>query len=356
MTMPTSLFAHIVPLYGKTELIATESLRYILQQSEAARNALDRMLLDAGVEVGSLTRFRTEAPGDGGERIDLVCYDENGAERVLIEAKFWAGLTGHQPNTYLDRLPRDKPSALLFVTPEARLSSLWQEILNRADDRFNMTPLEVAGDVRRARLGDGPAQLMQTSWRYLLGRIEPQLSSGDKIAEDMRQLRGLTERMDIAPFLPIQPGEISQDLARRMLSLRRLVDGVIDNMEKQGWIRPDPKRSRFDDTFSYYGRMLDFAGTRAWFGINLETWAEWRNTPILIELYSSEQLPETEASDRLLSKIGQHFPGEGADDDWHVPIFLPVGVEFDIAVDTVSERLEFIGSLVDPNGPTYAQG
>ena len=217
-----------------------------------------------------------------------------------------------------------------------------------------MTPIDESGDVRSARLGDGPAQLMQTSWRYLLGQIELQLSLGDKALEDIRQLRGLTERMDIAPFLPLQAGEISQDLPRRMLSLRRLVDEVIDRMEKRGWMRPDNKRPTIDDTFSYYGRMMDFAGTRAWCGINLETWAEWRNTPILIELYSSEQLPETEASNRLLNKIGQTFPGEGADDDWHVPIFLPVGVEFDTVVDTVVKRLEFIGNLVDANGPTYA--
>jgi len=353
MTTQNTLLAHIVPMYGKTELVATEALRYILEQSEAARKALESMLRASGVEVGSLTRFTTEEPGDGGERVDVVCSDADGAKRVLIEAKFWARLTDHQPNTYLGSLPKDKPSVLLFVTPEARLSSLWQEILVRADNRFNVTPIDEAKDLRKARLGDGPAQLMQTSWRYLLGQIELQLSSGDKALEDVRQLRGLTERMDIAPFLPLQAGEISQDLPRRMLSLRRLVDEAMDRMEKQGWMRPDNKRPTRDDTFIYYGRMVDFAGTRAWFGVNLETWAEWRNTPILIELYSSEQLPETEASNLLLNKIGQHFPGEGADDNWHVPIFLPVGVEFDTVVDTVVKRLEFIGNLVDANGPTY---
>lgn len=356
MTTPTSLLAHIVPMYGKTELIATEALRYILQQSGEARNALERVLLDAGVEVDPLTRFTTEEPGDGGERVDLVCFDANGAKRVLIEAKFWAALTDHQPNTYLESLLKDRPSVLLFVTPEVRLSSLWREILNRADNRFKVTPFEEAVDVRSARIDNGPARLMQTSWRHLLGQIESQLSSGDKALEDLRQLRGLTERMDIAAFLPLQPGEISQDLPRRMLSLRRLVDAIIDRMEETGWIRLDNKRPSLDDTFSYYGRMMDFAGTKAWFGANLEVWAEWRNTPILIELYSSEQLPETETSNHLLNKIGQHFPGEGADDDWRVPIFLPEGVEFNTVVDTVVKRLEFIGNLVDGSGPTYAQG
>ena len=81
MTTYDSLFAHIVPMYGKTEVVATEALKYILEQSEAARHALEQMLSAAGVEIGSLTRFQTEAPGDEGERVDLVCYDVSGDER-----------------------------------------------------------------------------------------------------------------------------------------------------------------------------------------------------------------------------------------------------------------------------------
>ena len=49
-------------------------------------------------------------------RPDLVGLDRTmGKECVLIEAKFWAGLTDRQPKAYLDRL--DPGKALLFVAP-----------------------------------------------------------------------------------------------------------------------------------------------------------------------------------------------------------------------------------------------
>ena len=54
MTTHDTLLGHIVPMYGKTELVATEALRYILQQSDAARKALESMMINSGVEVGSL--------------------------------------------------------------------------------------------------------------------------------------------------------------------------------------------------------------------------------------------------------------------------------------------------------------
>lgn len=80
MTTQNTLLAHIVPMYGKTELVAIEALKYILEQSEAARTALESMLYAGGVGVGSLMRFQTEALGDESERVDLVCYDASGDE------------------------------------------------------------------------------------------------------------------------------------------------------------------------------------------------------------------------------------------------------------------------------------
>ena len=118
MTTQNSLLAHIVPMYGKTELVATEALKYILEQSEAARHALEQMLSAAGVEVGALTKFQTEAPGDEGERVDLVCFDADGAKRVLIEAKFWARLTDHQPNTYLEVFPKTSRPCCCLLRPK----------------------------------------------------------------------------------------------------------------------------------------------------------------------------------------------------------------------------------------------
>ena len=111
MTEHYSLLAYLSPRFtGQTENIAVEALGYILSTSEAAREGLVSLLQSGGAEVEGLSRIRTEVTGDKGERPDLVGWDENGDERLLIEAKFWAGLTDNQPNGYLKRLRRAERS------------------------------------------------------------------------------------------------------------------------------------------------------------------------------------------------------------------------------------------------------
>ena len=136
----TSLLAHLAwKLTNQTETLATEALGYILAQSPAARQALQETIRTGGADVGPIASVATEARGKKNERVDLAALDEQGSERVLIEVKFWAGLTDNQPNTYLERLPADgNPAVLLFVAPEVRLETLWPEVLRRADARFNL--------------------------------------------------------------------------------------------------------------------------------------------------------------------------------------------------------------------------
>lgn len=123
MTNSGSLLAHLAgALSNQTELVATKALAYILARSDAARFALAELLRTGGADVGAMHRVADEVVGEGRERVDLVAYDQQGAERVLIEAKFWAGLTENQPGTYLRRLPSDgRPAVLLFIAPELRL-------------------------------------------------------------------------------------------------------------------------------------------------------------------------------------------------------------------------------------------
>ena len=73
---------------------------------------------------------------------DLAVFGHDGQERILLEAKFWAGLTENQPGTYLARLPDDgATSVLLFVAPEARLESIWTELRRRTEDDARMSRL-----------------------------------------------------------------------------------------------------------------------------------------------------------------------------------------------------------------------
>ena len=124
-----TLLAHLAwKLSDRHEDIAVEALGYIFRSSQA-RRVLEEMLRVRGADVRSIEEVRTQATGKEGARPDLAGVDRTGLERVLIEAKFWAGLTGNQPTAYLERLPTNTPSALLFVAPAARLETLWDELV-----------------------------------------------------------------------------------------------------------------------------------------------------------------------------------------------------------------------------------
>lgn len=344
----TSLFAHIVPLYGKTEVVATEALKYILEQSEEARRALEQMLATSGVEIGSLTRFQTEAPGDEGERVDLVCYDASGDERVLIEAKFWAGLTDNQPNTYLGRLPEDGPSVLLFVAPAQRIETLWPELRRRAQEKHELTILSDSGDFRSATTNGDHHRLMLTSWRVMLNRMASHASSDAKITADIQQLHGLTARMDADAFLPLHADELGPAFARRMLQLPQLIDDATDRARSAGWVSTE--RLARTPLATGYGRYMQLAGVYSRFDVNFDHWANLGDTPLWLNPYNLNGLDEDQVLRRLRALEDK---GAILGDDWYIPISIPTGVEYDAVLEAVVDQLERIGRLIDPKGPTY---
>jgi hypothetical protein len=79
-------------------------------------------------------RFRTQQAKDDACP-DMQGCDDDGELRVLVEHKFWAGLTENQPVSYLKQLAKcNKPTLLLMVCPEARKETLWRELNKRLKD------------------------------------------------------------------------------------------------------------------------------------------------------------------------------------------------------------------------------
>ena len=156
----------LAPKFGphQTENIAVEALGHILSESEAARHALSDVLRTGGAEVGKIARVRTQASGAKRTQPDLAGFDQCGAERVLIEAKFGARLTENQPVAYLKRLPENQGSVLLFVAPAARIESLWTDLCRLVTEaKIELVPGPEEATLRWAVAG-GERRLMLTSW------------------------------------------------------------------------------------------------------------------------------------------------------------------------------------------------
>ena len=326
--MPTesTLLAHLTPmLTDRVEDTAVEALGYILSRSDSSRSVLNRVLQSVAAGINPIEQVRTQVTGETGARPDLVGFDKEGKERVLIEAKFWAGLTENQPNGYLKRLPKDGPSVLLFVAPEARRDTLWAELQRRVN--VDLSESSEESGLRSASVIGGQRYLMLTSWRSLLEQMANQTSAaGESSAQiDIRQLQGLTERMDEEAFLPIQSTELAPEFPRRMLGLRRLVDDATNRGVSLKWIRIG--RLRVTPQATGYGRWIRLFGAEAWFGINVRSWAQKAETPLWIE-FSKQKMPDGESN---------------------VPVCLPTGVEYDAVLDAVVEELKSIGQKINPD-------
>ena len=338
--MPTesTLLAHLTPmLTDRVEDTAVEALGYILSKSPSSRSVLNRVLQSAAAGLNSIEQVRTQVTGETGERPDLVGFDAEDKERVLIEAKFWAGLTENQPNGYLERLPNDGPAALLFVAPEARRDTLWAELQRRSTAQLSDSSEE--NGFRSAKVCDSQRYLMLTSWRSLLGQMASQSSeAGESSAQmDIRQLQGLTEWMDEEAFLPLQPTELAPGIARRMLGLRTLVDAATRRGRRAGWISTEGLAVAAQQTG--YGRYINLFDAGAWFGYRFDLWAQRSETPLWLDFrdYGAIKLPEI----RKRLNLSQGNP--------YVPIHLPVGVEYDAVLDAVVEELKSIGQKINPD-------
>src|SRR5258708_836485 len=115
-----SLFGHLALRFGsQPENLATEGLGYILSKSPAACAGFVASLGEAALGIPKGLRFVTQFATEDQGRPDLAGLDEANAVRVLVEAKFWAGFTDHQPVHYLDQLPPG--GVLVVICPNARL-------------------------------------------------------------------------------------------------------------------------------------------------------------------------------------------------------------------------------------------
>ena len=213
-----SVLAHLTGRFvTQAENMATEALAYILCQHPAASDAFTAVARDFEPSLPEKLIFRTQAHGEDGAIPDLIGADANG-EPLLVEAKFWAGLTPNQPVTYLRRLPVGS-GLLLFIAPEARRELLWSELVRLSTVAGLEIGADRPGETVRTVAGH---TLALTSWKRALVAVRAGLElAGDHDGlSDLRQLEGLTELQDREAFLPIGPGEFTSSTAQRLAGLR----------------------------------------------------------------------------------------------------------------------------------------
>ena len=194
--------------------------------------------------------------GHEDSRPDLTIHDRDGRARAFVENKFWAGLTDAQPVSYLRDLPKDLPSALVFVVPEQRVTTVWNELkvrCSQAELEWQDAPSKRT--VICARVGG--KTILITSWKYVLeGLLDAARSRGhDTISHDILQLQGLTSRMDLGAFLPLRVDEVTnQGAAHRLINYSDLIEDITQKLKDSGVA--DTKDLRTAHGYYTAGRLL----------------------------------------------------------------------------------------------------
>ena len=348
-----SLLGHIALRFAShPENIATESLAYILGRSPAAKRSLLGYVQNLGLKIPDAVVFHPQTSGPDGSIPDLVGTDPDGKDLVILEAKFWAGLTENQPVSYLNRLPTDKPAALVFVAPALRITTLWAELLVRCKE-VNIelgSERQVSSDLKCRTVRDHHV-LALTSWRALLTQLLYSLNAeGDHPAvSDVLQLQGLCDRMDDDAFLPLQSEELTSSTASRLIQFSRLVDDVAERAISENLASVLGLRT--SGSGGTYQRPMMLCGYGCYLMVNLDHWAHRRSTPIWLSI-TDREWKLTQAVMEALSPLEHEDPPRIIHSEYSllVPLRLPIGVERPVVVESLFAQVREVAGFLSRSG------
>lgn len=347
------ILAHLAQRFAvSSENVATESLTWILRRSSAAAKSVSVLVRSCGADVPDGLTFVGQVGSPDTGRPDVVGTDAEGRARVLIEAKFAAGLTTQQPVGYLDSLlPIQEPSCLLIVAPAVRLSSLWSELLRALPDQSSKAPAPStpAMGVQKQDVGKGRV-LALVSWRELIESVLDALRAAAELAlvQDAEQLLALTEAMDAAAFEPVTPADFSPRIARQMHQLQHIIQDTYYRAVKGPTleqIRNKPSHGRI-----FYGWNVRAVKSQKafWFGYLPRVWSRHGVSPLWAQI--AESKPWTRQ--RLQSALATfgHRGGSGLFDDdkaFHIPLTIEAFAGKADVVTSLVQQLDRIATCLD---------
>lgn len=337
-----SVLSHVVLSSLPPEPAATQALEFILRNADARQAFIS--LFNLPSMFTDSTRVLSEVVLAEDAKPDLVIYDSENKPRLIVENKFWAGLTDAQPVKYLKTLPDDEiDSLLVFVVPKTRSPIIWRELIQRCDDAdIEVRKVDHHFDVVLTKLTCGNRHIGVTNWETVLAT----LINIPKVQEDVRQLRALTDLMDAEAFLPIQPEELlNVDLARRLMNYADLAERVVEELKHRQVGDKDGLQAA--SSIYYSGTYLRLKKKlEVWLGFDFDLWQENGTTPMWCRIQDTLLNPANASIHRLEDK----FPGTLDRNGWKcIPIRLKTGVESDRVVEDAADQMGRIAEQILEN-------
>ena len=340
--MTDTVLSHVVARFTprQWENVATESLKFLFDRGagEAPARALSGVAaLPAGL------RWRAQATSSEDVGIpDLVGEDTLGRPAVIIEGKFWAGLTENQPGTYLTRQERafvstNDPHVMLFLVPTRRQVMIAAELA--AIMGSSTLPTMVSGLTMATA---GARSVLVMSWGRMLQEVQTCLEEARDAQglANLEQLRGLCDRADAQAMRPFAAEELGSEVAQRICDLADLLDEVVEELHSRGIVTLKGLKSVGGK--NYYGRHLRAPASGRVFQLSLlfSSWAHLHPTPIWLRIWAADAADKLAWSGLEGTEGIPHVSG-GTSDHWYrMGLAVPRGVEARMAASRMADAVE----------------
>ncbi len=320
------------------EDVATDALSFILSRSASARQALAGFLAD-GYDPLPIAKVQTWMTDAHGAIPDLACLDDNDNTVALIESKFWAPLTPHQPVTYWEELPTNARSVLLFLAPDYRVDqgTLWDELESKLRDAgHELGPDNSKNGLITALSKDGQRRLMLTTWQQLL----------ECMAHKAKEDGDSRACFEIAELQGLAASAIKGDRPTRDENLKRLIAEAIKQAEHLGWA--DTKGLSVGQGHNYYGRYLYIAGVFAWLGIHYRFLKQMPGKPLWL-FFGDDTADAAVKFEKVFGRLKDLAEtGIESGGGLYLPIAMPAGADRAQTLDAIVSQLGRIADLIDP--------
>ncbi|WFG36268.1 hypothetical protein GKN94_11390 [Candidatus Lucifugimonas marina] len=335
----------------KPENIAIASLEHIVKRSTVSRDVLTTQAFAGVLNHDPVTLYRSQSQEER-TRPDIAGINGAGSEIVLIEAKFWAGLTDQQPNGYLNRLIDPGNTALCFVVPEARRPALWHEVVGRVSKDFTVD--DVSSDATyRCKVVDGRTLSMVTWQGLLKSMLEVTTTTGDlKTAHDIEQLASLCQYLEQEGFVPLRSEDLGPAVPRLIGQLTMALDQTVESGVTQGKFSTKGysatgARERFTRYFVTRDVRLDLS-------VHYHRWISHGLSPVWLRFQGRNTGPEHLeflANREKFVRYESDIEGTMFFDDDGTPNFaleLLTGVDLDNVVSSLIDQIDEIVDLLQP--------
>lgn len=339
--MAASLLAHLYThIKGSQEDVATLSLQYIVSQTTALNRVFTKILCKSmHIEDSDELTYVCQSVGENLERPDIAGVDTNGKEKILCEAKFYAGLTDNQPNAYLDRLKKNKAYGLVFICPTARKVSLWNALIDLVRERTSKQIDAFCVSVDGIRMSI-------ITWHEIIESLRITASSeAVGVLPDIFQLEGYCQLVDSKAFIPLAPEDLGPDVAQKEERYFQILDELIEYLRLDRTLQPSTKGVKATAYRQGYGRGIKIRGY--WLSINYdrELWMSTSSceTPFWVAIRSGLDWKQ---HDYILQAF-QRFPATEKDTKWNMTYLALHPVIYGTLEETVSSMKQQLMEYID---------